>query len=429
MKWGAFALSLLLSIAPASAQVGQSGQIAGGSGGGGGGGGSGTVTSISAGCGSSTGGGAITTSGTISSLETVNLQTGSNYAIQNGDCGKLVNLSNAGAQTPTIAQAGTAGNFSSGWYADVCNIGAGTQTLTPVTSTIGGNASEALTTGQCIRVVSDGTNYQVGGTGTGGLPSGVTSPGAGQLAMAVGTVTTNIKALNITETWNASGTTFDAPFFMNVTCTACALNSVLADIQLGGSSAFGVYKSSGGGAAYVAPATTANGGLDLAGGGTGYTISEAMGVVRIANGGTIGLSVASGGLVELNQISSDSTHTDATICEDTTTHGLYSGSGTGGICLGTSSARFKNVIGSVHAGLPEIMKLQPVKDHRKVGYGDPNKLLYELLAEDVDRVLPDLVGRDAEGKPQSLDYLGIIPVLVNAIKEQQAEIEELKRPH
>src|SRR6185312_1921823 len=69
--------------------------------GGSGGGGSGTVTSVATGCQAS--GGTITTTGTISTSEVVNLQTGANYAIQSSDCGKLVDLSNASAQAPTIA--------------------------------------------------------------------------------------------------------------------------------------------------------------------------------------------------------------------------------------------------------------------------------------------------------------------------------------
>src|SRR5258708_6860765 len=90
LRSGALALAALLSV-PAYAQFNP---------GGGGPGTGGTVTSISSGCGSSTGGGAITTSGTISSVEVVNLQTGANYTVVNGDCGKLVDLSNGSAQTP-----------------------------------------------------------------------------------------------------------------------------------------------------------------------------------------------------------------------------------------------------------------------------------------------------------------------------------------
>ena len=135
----------------------------------------GTVTSISAGCGTSSGGSPITTTGTIFAAEVPNLRAGTTYTIANADCGTLNNFSNAAAIAVTLPQAGSGGNFANGWYNDVCSIGAGTATITPTTSTIGGVATLVLTTGKCARIVSDGTNYQVvtyGGGGGGGTPGG-----------------------------------------------------------------------------------------------------------------------------------------------------------------------------------------------------------------------------------------------------------------
>ena len=99
-------------------------------------------------------------------------------------------------------------------------------------------------------------------------------------------------------------------------------------------------------------------------------------------------------LVQLNAIITDATHTDATICEDTTTHALYSGSGTAGICLGTSSARFKHDITALDAGLSQIMALQPRRYFLNPGHGDTQKPYYGFLAEDGASALPELVGYD-----------------------------------
>ena len=129
------------------------------------GGGSGSVTSIATACGVS--GGTITTTGTIQSNVSVSLQTGANYAFQDSDCGKLINLNNAANQTPTIAAANSGSLlFTAGGYVNVCNQGAGTQTITPTTSTIGGAATYVLAAGsaaspKCVGIISDGTNYQV----------------------------------------------------------------------------------------------------------------------------------------------------------------------------------------------------------------------------------------------------------------------------
>lgn len=168
MKKIILALALLAAI-PAHAQF-NSGGFSGGSGGGGGG--SGTVTSIATNCGIS--GGTITTSGTISSTAASAVQTGSNYAILTTDCGTIVYLNNASPQIPTIAQAGTTG-FAAGWYVEACNIGAGTQTITPATSTIGGAATYVLAAGtaaapKCIGINSDGTNYKLDLTGPNAVP-------------------------------------------------------------------------------------------------------------------------------------------------------------------------------------------------------------------------------------------------------------------
>src|SRR6516164_6104684 len=219
----------------------------------------GTVTSVSAGCGTSSGGSPITGTGTIFAAEVPNLRAGTTYTIANADCGTLNNFSNAAAIAVTLPQAGSGGNFANGWYNDVCSIGAGTATITPTTSTIGGVATLVLTTNKCARIVSDGTNYQVvtyGGGGGGGTPGGANtnvqfnSSGSfggdagftyttlGQVTIAGGTITTNNKALTITQTWNSGAVKFDAPLLTNITMTAADSSSALMDIQAGGVSLF-----------------------------------------------------------------------------------------------------------------------------------------------------------------------------------------------
>lgn len=94
------------------------------------------------------------------------VQTGTNYPIVNGDRAKVIYLSNAAAQTPTLPSAATLTN-SNGWFVTVCNINAGIQTLTPnVASTIGGQTTLPIPGGTaarpvCWNVVSDGTNYNL----------------------------------------------------------------------------------------------------------------------------------------------------------------------------------------------------------------------------------------------------------------------------
>lgn len=102
------------------------------------------------------------------STEFVNNQTGTTYTYLSSDRGKLVTHSNGGAIAGTLPQAGSTG-FADGFWMDVQNRGAGTLTVTPSTSTVDGASSLALTTGQGVRLVSDGTNwFTLRGAGAGG---------------------------------------------------------------------------------------------------------------------------------------------------------------------------------------------------------------------------------------------------------------------
>jgi hypothetical protein len=103
----------------------------------------------------------------LAATETVNAQSGTSYAILNGDRAKLITATNAAAQAYTIAQAGAGGNFASGWFVDIQNNSTnplGIITITATTSTINLNGVSATTfkifPGQSTRLVSDGTNYQ-----------------------------------------------------------------------------------------------------------------------------------------------------------------------------------------------------------------------------------------------------------------------------
>lgn len=156
----------------------------------------------------------------------VNAQTGTSYTVLDGDRGKLVTTTNVSAIAIALPQAGAAGAFLSGWFADFQNRGAGTATITPTTSTIDGAANLALTAGQGVRVFSDGTNYftqrGVGGAG-GGNPS--TQPLGDNTTSAANSQFVNNQICSIAE-FNpaADGTTNDSAVFT----TAAASCSMIA---------------------------------------------------------------------------------------------------------------------------------------------------------------------------------------------------------
>ena len=48
-----------------------------------------------------------------------------------------------------------------------------------------------------------------------------------------------------------------------------------------------------------------------------------------------------------------------------------------------------------------------------------------VLAQDIQKVFPELVSTD-DRDMLAVNYQGLVPVLINALKEQQADIDELK---
>lgn len=113
-----------------------------------------------------------------------NPQTGTTYTYLATDRAGYASFSNGSAIAVTLPQAGGTG-FASNWVNVSCDIGAGTATITPTTSTISyssgtgytsGASSMALTTGQCAFIYSDNTNYFAiqftgGGSGSGTISS------------------------------------------------------------------------------------------------------------------------------------------------------------------------------------------------------------------------------------------------------------------
>ncbi len=126
----------------------------------------------------------------------------------------------------------------------------------------------------------------------------------------------------------------------------------------------------------------------------------------------------------LSPLTTDATHTDASVCMDTTSKQFYFGSGSLGICLGTSSSRYKRDIQDQDYGLAEVLGLKPISYRYREDSGmDPNHEVYGFTAEQTYTVAPKLVGLDAQGRENSVDMVGMIPMLVKAVQQLKAEID------
>ena len=96
-----------------------------------------------------------------------------------------------------------------------------------------------------------------------------------------------------------------------------------------------------------------------------------------------------------------------------------------------SDIRHKENIRPLETGLAEILQLKPSRFDWKEGKGTGKKDVAGFIAQDIEEVLPDLVDEwkeqmDAKDSFKSIRMSDLIPTLVKAIQEQQAQIEELK---
>lgn len=114
----------------------------------------------------------------------------------------------------------------------------------------------------------------------------------------------------------------------------------------------------------------------------------------------------------------------------TTTSGSFGNVGNNaGTVVGTqtSDERLKSKIQDLNLGLEAVLKLQPIRyilnGKEEIGFG----------AQTTEKIIPEAVyetGEELEPGDRSrlaMDYVRIIPVLVNAIKELKVEIELLKK--
>lgn len=91
----------------------------------------------------------------------------------------------------------------------------------------------------------------------------------------------------------------------------------------------------------------------------------------------------------------------------------------------TSSARFKEGVAPLAAGIDELLRLEPVSYVWNDRAPDEVRGKRDLgfLAEDVAKVLPDAVACDADGHAAGIDYSRVTVLAVRAIQQQQARLE------
>jgi trimeric autotransporter adhesin len=96
--------------------------------------------------------------------------------------------------------------------------------------------------------------------------------------------------------------------------------------------------------------------------------------------------------------------------------------------LGTvvSSARFKEAIRPMDKASESILSLRPVTFRYKHDLDPQGIPQFGLVAEDVEKINPDLVARDEQGKPYSVRYEAVNAMLLNEFLKEHRKVEKLE---
>lgn len=90
----------------------------------------------------------------------------------------------------------------------------------------------------------------------------------------------------------------------------------------------------------------------------------------------------------------------------------------------TSDIRLKTNILPLHYGLKEILQLNPVSYNWISGSSGENKI--GLIAQEVKQLIPEVVTGDEQQEVLGMNYAELVPVLINAVKEQQGQINGIE---
>ena len=74
-----------------------------------------------------------------------------------------------------------------------------------------------------------------------------------------------------------------------------------------------------------------------------------------------------------------------------------------------------------------ILALKPVTFHYKKELDPQGIPQFGLVAEELAKVNPDLVARDAEGKPYTVRYEAVNAILLNEFLKEHKKVEDLEK--
>jgi hypothetical protein len=346
------------------------------------------------------------------------------------------NLTTSGAHATTLTTTGTTGVTlpTTGTLATL----SGTETLankTLTTPNIGAATGTSLTTtggGLLARAAATQDGIEIrgraGGTGNWEViltPTTLTADRTLTFADVSGTVVTTGDTGSVTSTMIADGTIVNADINASAaiavsklaasTISGITLGSNLATLTIGTGLSGTSYNGSG-------AVTIANTGVTSVSAGTGITLGATTGACSIS----IGQAVATSSNVQFNSIGVNT-----------------GGSGTAGEIRATnnitayySDSRLKDFAGTIPNALDKVLALNGYyftenAKAKELGYNNDARQV-GVSAQEVETVLPEVIadapinGNFPGADYKTVHYEKLVPLLIEAIKEQQKQIEELK---
>ena len=92
----------------------------------------------------------------------------------------------------------------------------------------------------------------------------------------------------------------------------------------------------------------------------------------------------------------------------------------------TSSKRFKDEIKPMEQASETLFALKPVTFHYKKEIDPTGKSEFGLVAEEVEKVNPDLVVRDKDGKAYGVRYEQVNAMLLNEFLKEHKKVNQLE---
>jgi Chaperone of endosialidase len=145
--------------------------------------------------------------------------------------------------------------------------------------------------------------------------------------------------------------------------------------------------------------------------------------LRITAGGNVGIGITSpADKLSVAGIMAPSADNTYTIGSSTNRWSeVYATNGT----IQTSDARLKKNITALKYGIKELQQLQAVTYSWLLQPEQKSKI--GLIAQQVQQIIPEVVVGDAAKDKLGMNYAELIPVLINTLKQQQKQLEQLRK--